>query len=174
MSENAPQEFAIPNAGIVIAAIYIPMLFDRLNVVDNHQKTIVDPIKAVQALNYLCNGSTDKLDLLPLLNVICNRFPDDPTPTDSVLSDDEKTTIDALIQMIIVSWEGIGNSSIPQFRGNWLVRSGRLISESNGEWSLVVETRPYDILLQQAPFNFSVVQLPWMERSITVSWNFNA
>ncbi len=171
MSETKPQELKITESGIVIAAIYLPMLFERLKVIDADQKTIVDPTKAVQTLNYLCIGSFEQPTISPLANIICNRKPNESTPKESVLSDEEKETIDALIQVIIVSWQGIENSSIDQFRGNWFMRNGILHSNEEG-WSLAVEKRPYDILLRQAPFNFSIVQLPWMEKPLNVTWEF--
>jgi len=171
MSETTPQEIDVKEAGIVIAAVYMPMLFERLEIVGENPRTILDPTKAVQALNYLCIGAFEQPSVSPLVNVICNLAPDEAVPAESVLSDEEKQTIDALIQVIIVSWQGIENSSIEQFRGNWFMRNGVMRSTEEG-WNLSVEKRPYDILLQQAPFNFSVVQLPWMENPVSVTWEF--
>jgi hypothetical protein len=69
------------------------------------------------------------------------------------------------------NWPAIGASSIDGFRGNWFVRDGILV-EKEDRWDLLIEKRPYDLLLGQSPFSFSVISFKWMNKPIFVNWPY--
>ena len=52
---------------------------------------------------------------------------------------------------------------------SFLQRNGRLQRDSDA-WRLVVESRPFDMLLDQIPWSFATLKFPWMERVIYVEW----
>jgi hypothetical protein len=68
-------------------------------------------------------------------------------------------------------WPAIGHSSVYEFRTNWFIRSG-ILSETNETWELVVERRPYDVLLSKSPFSFSIVNYPWMKKPLFIRWSY--
>jgi hypothetical protein len=84
------------------------------------------------------------------------------TPAQTELAND-------LIGGVISHWAAIGKSSVEGFRGNWLVREG-ILQETEEQWELIVQTRPYDILMQTIPFSYNLIWLPWMDKPIYVTW----
>ena len=61
------------------------------------------------------------------------------------------------------------NTSIPNLRGAFLIRDG-LLSEKEDRWTLHVENKAYDIVLEYLPWTISMIKLPWMHKRIDVAW----
>jgi hypothetical protein len=169
------QPIAIENAGLVILQDFMKTYFERLELIDNGE--FISPKEqraAVHHLQYLVTGQhhTDEQHLV-LNKLICGL--DITNPIETSVDQDAETraknteTADSLIDAMIQYWSAIGSSSIDGFRGNWLVRQGSL-REHSGHWDLIVEAKPYDVLLQQIPVSFSIIKHPWMHKPINVSW----
>jgi len=161
----------VHNAGIVLLNSYIPMLFERLGII-NDKKFLDDATQAnaVHYLQYVVTGlsSTDELHL-PLNKILCGLPLAHPVPNGIYLSDEHKSLIDGLINAAIGYWSAIGATSIAGFRGNWLVRDGLLI-ERDDKWELTVEKRAYDLLIDKSPFSFSIIKYQWMDKPLHVNW----
>lgn len=171
---NTPTEsMTIYNAGIVLLNMYIPMLFERLELVKGelfisnmHQQD------AVHYVQYLVTGVSQTEESLLILNkVLCGYPIQNPIKSGIEISNDDKILIDGLINAAISYWPAIGESSVDGFRGNWLVRDG-ILKEEVERWVLSVEKRAYDILMLKSPFSFSVIKFPWMEKPLHVTWPF--
>jgi hypothetical protein len=54
-------------------------------------------------------------------------------------------------------------------RESFLQRGGRLQRKGDA-WQLAVETRAFDMLLDQVPWSYSTIKFGWMERVIYVDW----
>jgi len=72
---------------------------------------------------------------------------------------------------MIANWPAIESSSIKTLRENWLVRDA-FLTEKEHQWEIKVETRPYDTLIRQSPFSFSIIKYPWMNKALHVYWRF--
>lgn len=159
----------VKNAGLVLCQSYIPVLLERLNLVEQDQ--FVSPesrLSAVHYLRYLVTGQTTGQDLL-LDKLICGLPLTVPIEQDFTVSQSDAEMIDSLLESLVNYWPAIGSSSIEGFRGNWLVREGTL-SEASECWNLIVEKRSYDILLERFPLAYSVFKLPWMSKPLHVTW----
>lgn len=159
----------VKNAGLVLCQSYIPVLLERLNLVEQDQ--FVSPesrLSAVHYLRYLVTGQTTGQDLL-LDKLICGVPLTVPIEQDFTVSQSDAEMIDSLLESLVNYWPAIGSSSIEGFRGNWLLREGTL-SEASESWNLIVEKRSYDILLERFPLAYSVVKLPWMSKPLHVTW----
>ncbi|MCO6162335.1 contractile injection system tape measure protein [Flavobacterium sp. NRK F7] len=168
------QIFPIKNAGIVILNNYIQMLFKRLQLTTEDQ--FVTPTaqeKAVFCLQYLATGLTDTEEIfLPLNKILCGLPLTTPLHNTAItLTDTEQQLIESLFQAVIGHWPAIGSTSIEGFRGNWLVRDGKL-QENEERWEMTVEKRAYDLLLNQSPFSFSILKFPWMPKPLHVTWSY--
>lgn len=166
------QIFPIKNAGIVILNNYIQMLFKRLQLTTEDQ--FVTPTaqeKAVFCLQYLATGLTDTEEIfLPLNKILCGLPLTTPLHNTAItLTDTEQQLMESLLQAVIGHWPAIGSSTLDGFRGNWLVRDGKL-KENEERWELTVEKRAYDLLLNQLPFSFSILKFPWMPKPLHVTW----
>lgn len=181
-SENQPikrpatplkEGIPVRNAGIVILNNYIPMLFERLHLVEDRNFTNVEnQKKATQYLHYVVTGFTETEETyLPLNKVLCGLSLTDNIPDTIEISDEEDRLIKGLLQAAISHWPEIGDSSVNGFRGNWLVRDGILV-ELTDKWELTVEKRAYDILINRSPFSFSIIKYPWMSKPLHVYWPY--
>lgn len=159
-------------AGLVLSQSFIPLLFERL-VLTKENKFIDEQsqLTGLLSLIYLASESDISSEKYKLSKLLCGLDPNTVITTQTELSQDKKVMINFLIQNIISQWTAIGQSSLNGFRGNWFLRSGQ-ITGNEETWMLHVEKKPYDVLLQKAPFSFSVISLPWMKKPIHVIWNY--
>ena len=160
----------VRNAGLVLTNPYLKMLFERLGFLENDVIKPSNQDQAVLYLNYLAYGSISNTSNSPSLNkVLCGLKLETPIPTSVDLPEEDQHLMDGMIKAIIGHWEAIGDSSPEDFRGNWFVRDGQLTEEEE-RWSLVVEKRSYDILLNRCPYSFSRIHFPWMDKPLHVTW----
>jgi hypothetical protein len=164
---------AIKNAGIVLLNNYIPMLMERLNLLDNNKfKDTTAQLEAVHYIQFVITGLTKTEEsFLPLNKVLCGLPIETPVQEEITISETQKELIEGLINAAISHWSVIGDTSIQGFRGNWLVRDG-LLTETEDRWELTVEKRVYDLLIHKSPFSFSIIKYPWMEKPLHVTWPY--
>ncbi|SEE65123.1 hypothetical protein SAMN04487765_3599 [Tenacibaculum sp. MAR_2010_89] len=163
----------IHNAGLVLLNSYYLMLLDRLNLITNEKfNTKEDQLKAVHYLQYTVTGMAQTEESLLSLNKLLCGIPLNEPITDRIeITVKEEDLINGLITAAISYWPAIGNTTVNGFRGNWLVRDG-LLREEDDRWELIIEKRPYDVLLIKSPFSFSIIKLPWMVKPLHVTWSF--
>ena len=161
----------IENAGLIIIAPYIPMLFDRMQLLNNG--TFVSDsclYKALYALQYAATGNVSAQEQDLILNkIICGMPIYAPVPERFELSVSEKTVIDGMLKAIISHWSTIGNTSIEGLRGSFLCRPGRITIEDQ-KYVLNVEARSFDMLLDTIPWSIAQLKLSWMTQLIEVIW----
>ncbi|MCW5618832.1 MAG: hypothetical protein KIS65_06445 [Nitrosomonas sp.] len=165
------EEFYIDNAGQVLAAPYLPRLFSLLGLMDADvfiDRTAAE--RAVPLLQFMVNAKNESPEYQLLLNkILCGLTPGIPIQSRIVLSPHEHDTIEGLMRGMIQNWKTIGNTSISGLRETFLQRRGRLILQEE-IWFLTVEPGPFDMLLDNLPWSFSVIKHRWMERAIHVTW----
>jgi|GEM_PF-1654636 len=162
---------SVPNAGLVLCGAFLRLLFEKLELLNGAEfRSETERQKAITCLQYLATGGAirDENDLA-LNKVLCGYPLNEPVETIPELTESETAMINGLINAMISYWSAIGQSSIDGFRGNWLVRNGTL-TEKEDHWELIVEKRAYDVLLNQAPFSYSIIKFPWMNKPIYVTW----
>ncbi len=164
---------AIPNAGIVLLNDYFLMLLERLELVkDRDFNSIANKLDAVHYLQYVVTGhSQTEESLLTLNKVLCGIPLTTPIQSGTTIEEKNKILMNGLLMSAISYWPTIGDTSIDGFRGNWLVREGVLYEEEE-RWDLIIEKRAYDVLLNQSPFSFSIIKLPWMQKPLHVNWPY--
>ncbi len=165
------EEFYIDNAGQVLAAPYLPRLFSLLGLID--ADVFIDRTaagRAVHLLQFMVNAKNESPEYQLLLNkILCGLSPGIPVQSRVMLSPHEHDTIEGLMRGMIQNWKTIGNTSISGLRETFLQRRGRLILQEE-IWFLTVEPGPFDMLLDNLPWSFSVIKHRWMERAIHVTW----
>jgi len=166
------ESIPITNAGLVILNGYFLILLDRLGMVKDRAFVSEDAqLNSVHYLQYMVTGLTETEESqLSLNKILAGISPNTPVKDSVDMTQDQKELIEGLIISSINYWPAIGESSVNDFRGNWLVRNG-ILSETEDRWELTIEKRPYDILLQKSHFSYSIIKLPWMEKPLHVTWN---
>jgi hypothetical protein len=167
------QGIVIQNAGLVLLNSFFPMLFERLGLIqDGEFINDYSQSDAVQYLQFLTTGnSVAEETFLSLNKILCGLPISSPLKTSISITRENSELIEGLIKAAIGHWPAIGDSSIEGFRGNWLVRDG-ILTKYQDQWELRVEKRAYDILINKAPFSFSIIMFPWMEKPIHVEWAY--
>jgi hypothetical protein len=159
----------LSNAGLVIIAAYLPRLFENLGWWKDHKWK--DRNAAVCMVQYLATGQPvmEEFELV-LPKVLCGMQPDEVIdPAYFLLTEQMQQEATGLLSSVISYWSVLKDTSTDGLRGSFLVRDGKLWKDENN-WYLTVEKKGYDMLLQQIPWNISMIQLPWMDEMLRTNW----
>jgi hypothetical protein len=161
----------ISNAGLVLINPFIKRLFDMLSYTEkNAFKSGEEKTRAIQLLQFIAAGFENAGEQYLFFNkILCGADPLLPLETTIELSAGEKEAAESLLAGVITNWPAMKNATIDGLRGSYLLRDGRL-KTSEDAWKLVVEKKPYDILLNQLPWGFATIKLPWMPKPVFVQW----
>lgn len=158
----------IENAGAVIIAAFLPVLFERLKIVTNG--VVIKSDLGSLIIQYIVSGKSkaEEHELL-LPKILCGISPELPVNTNKKITAAQKNEADEMLGSVIAHWAVIKNTSIAGLRESFLKRSGKLMLIDD-EWLLQVEQKSYDMLLQQLPWNISMIKLPWMKNLLKTEW----
>lgn len=162
----------IDNAGLVLAAPYLPRLFAMLDLLDGAVfRNAAAAERAAHLLQYLVDGREDAAPefRLALNKLLCGIDLGTPLEGGFVIDERERQAVDGLLSGMLENWKGIGNTSVEGLRASFLSREGRL-RRIDDAWHLLVAPRAYDMLLDTLPWGYSVIRHHWMRRVIHVSW----
>ncbi len=158
----------INNAGLVIVAAFLPAFFKKLGIATNNELT--DQHKAACLIQFLASGKEQVAEFeLGLARILSGFELDEPVNTLLKLSEEEKKEADELLHSVLEYWDILKNTSVESLRDSFLMRAGKL-SFDGKEWLLQVEQKGYDVLLQNLPWNISMLKLPWMKYLLRTEW----
>ncbi|SJZ92662.1 contractile injection system tape measure protein [Sediminibacterium ginsengisoli] len=161
----------IANAGLVILHPFFSTYFSRLGLLEKGQ--FPDPVKqerGVLLMQYLVTGRQEfEEHELALNKILCGMDPDTPVAVEITVTDEEQTLSDELFEVLKQQWSKMKNNSIQGIRASFLQREGALEETEDG-WSLRVEQRGYDMLLQTLPWGYGFIKTSWMKKILTVEW----
>lgn len=166
----------IGNAGLVLANPFLPHLFRSLDVIEQNEsgRTRLRDRQAISRashlLQYLVDGRASTPEPLLVLNkILCGAPVAAPIEGEIDPSGEEMELCERLLKSIISNWKIIQNTSIAGLRETFLQREGRLERFDDG-WKLRVQRKTVDVLVDQVPWNVSVVYHDWMSQPIHVTW----
>jgi hypothetical protein len=161
----------VNNAGLVICSPYLSRLFEILKLTENG--VFIDEEKqgrAVLLMQYLAFEKNSFPEHEMVLNkVMCGFRTGMPINTNIELEENEKETIGQMVQGIIQNWPPMKNTSPQGFRESFLMRNGKLELKDNA-WHLTVESKSFDMLLDQLPWTYKLIKHHWMNKPIHVKW----
>ncbi|UXX77741.1 contractile injection system tape measure protein [Reichenbachiella carrageenanivorans] len=162
----------IRNAGLVLLGPYLPMLLERAGLLDE-KKMLNDEqhkIKAIEWFHYLVFGTEEMEEYDALLSKILTNLPISVSlPSKISLSDSDKEMCNGLLQAVVSNWTVNKSSSVANLRGSFLIREGKLTNEE-AQYTLVVEEKGYDMLLDKVPWSFRLIKYKWMDKAVFVDW----
>ncbi len=161
----------VTSAGVVLLHPFLTHFFKNLQLVN--AESFVDALarnKALYLIHYLSTGNTKPEEHeLVMAKVLC-VFPLEEPVSDLIeLTKEELQEADSLLASAIAQWEVLKSTSPAGLREGFLQRNGKLFTK-NGQLILQVEASSIDVLLDQLPWNLSMVKLPWMEDILKVEW----
>jgi hypothetical protein len=160
----------IQNAGLVIVAAFLPVLFKKLGMLNGTE--ITDKSRAVYLVQYIASGRERVAEFeLGLAKMLCGLDSDTPVDPHWQLTPEEKTGINDLLLSAIEYWSILKDTSPDGLQHTFLQRSGKL-QYINNEWKLQVEPKAWDVLLQHLPWSISMIKLPWMPWMLKTEWGY--
>lgn len=175
-SRDEPGPIYLHNAGLVLTGPFLPRLFHTLDMLAPDDKGVLrmrdreTASRAVHIIHSLVDGRADTPEpLLILPKILCGLRTDVPVAREIVLSDAERAITEKLLTAIITNWTAISNTSIAGLRETFIRRDGKL-TRGEGRWSLVVQRKALDVLLDRTPWSISMLYHPWMSAPVHIAW----
>lgn len=169
--ENTLEKIYVQNAGLVLLYPFLALFFSRLQLTEKG-KFVSDEaqFRAVHLLQYLVDGLFEHEEpLLPLAKLLCGMPLSAPLPPGITPLPEETDLAAELFKAVFQQWEKMKNATVDGFRQSFLLRNG-MLSHQSDHWTLRVERRGYDLLLQTLPWSYGTVRLPWMKEMLYVEW----
>ncbi len=161
----------VSNAGVVLLHPFLMLFFRNLHLLqEDNFKDAFSQQKALYLLHYLATGSTRPEEHeMVMPKVLCALSLEEPVNRFIELSAEELQEADNLLVSAISQWEILKGTSPDGLREGFLQRNGKLFIK-NGQLQLQMEASSIDVLLDQLPWNLSIVKLPLMEDILKVEW----
>jgi hypothetical protein len=166
----------IRNAGLVLLNPYLPTLFDRLGLLTREGEGpprivgLEATSRAVHLLQYLVDQRLDRPEPDLVLNkLLCGIPTAQPIEARIEPVQDDLDLCESLLRSVIANWPIIRNTSPEGLRETFLQREGRLL-HGDARWSLQVQRKGLDVLVDQIPWSISMIYHRWMADPIHVAW----
>lgn len=164
---------SINNAGLTIIAVYLPILFHRLGYLSDDRRGFKSRECQVKAIFASQRFVTDEKEIpepeLFLNKVLTGYDSPEPLPRSCDLTENELEMIEQLKKAVLMNWDKMRNTSWEGLQSTFIRRKGVLKMEKNN-WTLTVEERAFDVLLDSIAWNFRFIKTPWMEKILRVKW----
>ncbi len=162
----------INNAGLCLLAPYLGMLFKAIDLCDDNQFINKSTQQhAIYLLHYLATGQTDAPEeQLVFAKLLCGWPLQMPSINARSITDNEIKECTELLVSVIGHWAALKNTSPDGLREAFLQRSGKLMTDDDGNFTVHIEQKSIDILLDSIPWTFRMLKLPWMKKLIQVEW----
>jgi len=166
----------VDNAGLVLFNPYLPRLFERLGVltIGEEGRPRIEGLeassRAVHLLQYLVDSRLDAPEPeLALNKLLCGLPTATPVEPSVAASEADLALCDELLTVVIANWPILRNSSVDALRETFLRREGRLLHKDD-RWTLQVQRKTVDVLVDQVPWTFSMIYHRWMSTPLHVIW----
>ncbi|PSR52336.1 hypothetical protein AHMF7605_01760 [Adhaeribacter arboris] len=169
--EETTGKIYVENAGLCLLAPYLPSVFNRLHYLEKQQfKNSYVATRALQVTQYLVTGKRRNPEYVLAFNkLLCNVKSDVALSGGIQLTKKEISEANDLLESLIEHWQALKSTSPQGFRESFLQRKG-ILTESSTRWTLQVERKGHDLLLNTIPWGFTLIRLPWMKKALQVEW----
>lgn len=163
--------YNVSQAGLVLLHPFMSRLFEKTGYLkDGLFRSDEVRERAVCLLHYLSAGESEYPEpelLLPMH--LCSWPAGIPVNRFLTLSKYEKEECSRLLKSAIEHWQALKNTTPDGLRVNFLMRNGRLKKGEFG-WTLHVEHKTHDVLLNKLPWGISLIKFKWMSEHLTIDW----
>ena len=162
----------LTDAGLVLIHPFISNFFKVLELTDEkgHFKSNLARVRAVHLLREMTGYDTPHFDHNILLEkVLCGFTPDNLLPQSWKADEHELAEIQTMLSAAKSYWPPLKKSSISALQRSFLQRPGSL-EPLEDSYLIRVESSAIDILLEDLPWETSIILLPWLKNPIIVEW----
>ncbi len=170
--KDAVDGIYIRHAGLVLLHPFLQYFFKEFDLfVDAQFKDKTAQQTAVHLLHYLATGGEQAVEADQIMEkYLCGMYVYEPMDRFIALSDEMKKECTQVLEAVVKHWKVLKNTSPDGLREAFLNRNGKLNLGGDRE-HLMVEGSALDILLDQLPWNYAMISLPWLKKLLYVDWH---
>ncbi len=173
-NENITDAQYVENAGLILLHPFLQQFFKEIQLTKDDLFTDeYARMKAVLFTQHLAYGTTLFEEPELIINKILCGYPiHEPIIRELEITLKEKAAATNLLQQVIQLWLKNNvqvNGTIEGLQQSFLQRPGKLVQKDNN-WHLLVEQKPYDMLLASLPWGIGIIKTPWMDGILWVDW----
>ena len=159
-----------PHAGLILLHPFLKSFFSHTHLIEAGKFINIEMReKAIWLLHFIATGKEEAEEYqLTVPKIICG-YGLEQSPGTIELTETDKKEAEDLMVAVIDQWSILKNTSADGLREGFLQRSGKMYYK-NDNLCFAVEPHAIDVLLDQLPWNLSMVKLPWIKELIRVEW----
>ncbi|MCC7298561.1 MAG: hypothetical protein IT244_09525 [Bacteroidia bacterium] len=167
------ESFLIDDAGIILLWPFLSQLFAHLLWFNKETGEFTDENaqnKASVFLHYLANNTLPETEnKLVLCKIICGIDIDAPLNLDYTFNAEEIETGNELLTAAAKHWTALRTESAEALQNEFFFRKG-ILKFTDPNWSLTIERKSIDILIDRLPWSISNIKLPWNSYILNTTW----
>ncbi|MCA9658077.1 MAG: hypothetical protein KC486_07020 [Myxococcales bacterium] len=151
---------------------FLERLFARTQLLSDDQRFDDEPARAqgIALLSVLARRDPEPPEpLLALAKLLCGASPQAHLELERPLTDDQQIECERLLLAVLDYVPALGDITADDLRATFLRRPAAL-AVRDGVWTLAVERRPQDLVLERFPWSWRWLKLPWMAEPLRVEW----
>ncbi|WP_294308484.1 contractile injection system tape measure protein [uncultured Chryseobacterium sp.] len=158
------------NAGLILIHPFIKTFFEHCDLLDPKTQQLLDPELGAHLLHYIATGKTNAPECdMVFEKFLCNIPVHQPISRHVKLSRKHKIQAKNVIESVQHNWSPMKNSSAALLQNEFFQRPGKLVV-TDYDYTLTVERKTQDILLDKLAWGIGLVKLPWKEKFMYVNW----
>lgn len=166
------EEILIANAGLILLHPFLPQLFTKLDFYKKGEKNL-NPNKiheATQVLHFLATKNESPFEYeLTFEKFLCGIPIHTPIDRFLNISEMQKQECDSLLTSVVNHWKALKTNKTDILRSGFLTREGKLINEADST-KIYIQRQAHDILLERIPWGVSLMNLPWLNKIVYITW----
>ncbi|MFL9833773.1 contractile injection system tape measure protein [Chryseobacterium terrae] len=166
---NQNDELYLKNAGLILIHPFLKPLFEHCDLLHPKTQQLTDPELCAHLLHYIATGNTNapEYDMI-FEKFLCNIPMHQSINRHIKLSRKHKMQAKNVIESVQHNWNPMKKSSVALLQNEFFQRPGKLVTDN--DFTLTIERKTQDILLEKLNWGISFVKLPWKDRFIFVNW----
>lgn len=159
----------IQNAGLILIHPFLKTLFEHCNLFDSKNNQLLNPELCAHLLHYIATGKTNAPEYDMVFEKFLCNIPLHQTINRHIkLTRKHKAEAKNVIESVQYNWSAMKKSSVALLQNEFFQRPGKLVIDH--DYTLTVERKTQDILLEKLGWGIGFVKLPWQEQFIFINW----
>lgn len=159
----------IQNAGLILIHPFLKTLFEHCNLFDSNNNKLLNPELCAHLLHYIATGKTNAPEYdMAFEKFLCNIPLHQTINRHIKLTSKHKAEAKNVIESVQHNWSAMKKSSVELLQNEFFQRPGKLVIDH--DYTLTVERKTQDILLEKLGWGIGFVKLPWQDQFIFINW----
>lgn len=160
----------VQNAGLILIHPFIKTFFEHCDLLHPETQQLTDPELGAHLLHYIATGKTNAPEHDMIFEKFLCYIPMNQSINRHIkLSRKHKTQAKNVIESVLHNWNPMRKSSPGLLQNEFFQRSGKLLV-TDFDYTLTIERKAQDILLDKLSWGIGLFKLPWQEKFIFVNW----